>query len=127
METYSITADIFWWPNIVYIAPHKILSYYSTTISLLLGSPSPDLFIAITRYSISLPFGGSTKSVLGQRCVTPAFVSIILTIVVKSKANRSGQKQFSCFEFSFFGHLNLFRTCPAERKRSRILDLVLRI
>jgi hypothetical protein len=35
--------------------------FYSTTITVLLGEPSPDLLIAITRYSSSAPFGWSTN------------------------------------------------------------------
>jgi len=37
------------------------LSFYNTTISVLLGSPSPALFTAMMRYSSSLPFGCSTN------------------------------------------------------------------
>jgi len=39
----------------------SVAKFYSTTITVLLGEPSPDLFIAIMRYSSSLPFGWSTK------------------------------------------------------------------
>jgi hypothetical protein len=35
--------------------------FYKTTITVLLGCPSPALFIATTRYSSSIPFGWSTK------------------------------------------------------------------
>ena len=39
----------------------KHRSFYSTTISVLLGSPSPALLTAMMRYSSSLPFGCSTN------------------------------------------------------------------
>jgi hypothetical protein len=84
------------------------MQFYKTAITVLLGEPSPALFIAMMRYSSSVFSGWSTKVASvsiavptschcfsGQRCITPASVSIILTIVVKSKANRSWQFRFS--------------------------------
>jgi hypothetical protein len=82
---------------------------YKTAITVLLGEPSPDLFIAMMRYLSSVFSDCSTKvdsvsiavATSCQRCGTPDFVSpatlgyavtgIILMIVVKSKANRSRQ------------------------------------
>jgi hypothetical protein len=39
----------------------RVLIFYKTAITVLLGEPSPDLFIAMMRYSSSLPLGWSTK------------------------------------------------------------------
>jgi len=44
---------------------HFSISFsYKTTITVLLGEPSPDLFTAITRYSSSMPLGWSTDAVI---------------------------------------------------------------